>query len=214
MHQHEKSNLKSDVQNFMQRIIAVNQQSKAYQRASNVTNLVLNGMALGSGIGGIYKGASAFTAWTLNSFERSALASKSFLANAKNNMGKVDLLSQKRAYSGIDVEQLIKNVKNNLSKDAIQQTGWRLNPDINATGAHSVFKRDLSNNQIIKYSTFYPQSNPRNSNPWSLIKRFDRFGKGEGHYNKILGEFIKEPHIHDPTFPGEVRYPYLDEIPK
>ena len=142
MHQQQKANLKSDVQNFMQRIIPVNQDSKAYQRASNVTDLVLNGMAIGSGIGGMYKGARAFTAWTLNSFERGALASKSFFAGAKNNMSKADLFSQNKAYSGIDVEQLIKNVKSYYKTDGIPTQTKRLVPDPVASGAHSVFKRD------------------------------------------------------------------------
>jgi RHS repeat-associated protein len=213
MHWLEKANLRSDVQSFMQRIIPVNLESKAYQRASNVTDLVLNGMALGSGIGGIYKGASAFTAWTLNSIERSALASKSLFTGAKNNMNKIDLLSQNKAYSGIDFEQLIKNVKNNLSKDAIQQTGWRLNPDINATGAHSVFKR--MDGKIVKYSTFSPQSNPRNPTPWEVMKRFDGNPIAyHEHHSKFFKENIKMPHIHDPTFPGKIRYPYDWETPK
>ncbi len=41
-------------------------------------------------------------------------------------MNKIDLLSQNKAYSGLDVEQLIKNVKNNLFKDEITYQTKRL----------------------------------------------------------------------------------------
>jgi len=37
---------------------------------------------------------------------------------------------------------------------------------------------------------------------------------GKGHRNKILKQNIGTPHVHEPGFPGGVRYPELWEMPK
>jgi hypothetical protein len=69
--------------------------------------------------------------------------------------------------------------------------------------------------KVIKYTTFKPQSNLRNPNPWEVMKRFDGNPIAyHRHRNKVLKEYIYTPHVHDPTFPGGIRYPYEWEIPK
>jgi hypothetical protein len=46
--------------------------------------------------------------------------------------------------------------------------------------AHTEFRTD-PDNKVLQYETRTPQTNPRNPNPWQLVKRFD--GRGDGHYN-------------------------------
>jgi hypothetical protein len=60
--------------------------------------------------------------------------------------------------------------------------------------------------------TVKPQTNPMNPNRWELVKRYDKLS--DPHYNKFLNKYIETPHIHDSTFPGEVRYPFEWEVPK
>jgi hypothetical protein len=67
------------------------------------------------------------------------------------------------------------------------------------------------NGKVMKYSTFKPQTNPRNPTPWEVVKRFD--GASDRHYNKFLKEYIGTPHVHDTNFPGGVRYPEPWENP-
>jgi len=87
----------------------------------------------------------------------------------------------------------------------------RFVPDTNATGAHSVFRRDPISGETTKYATYRFQTNHRNPNAWEVVKRFDKTGKF--HHNNILGKDIYTPHIHDPLTPGGVRYPYTWEVP-
>ncbi|MFD3270647.1 polymorphic toxin-type HINT domain-containing protein [Paenibacillus dendritiformis] len=81
-----------------------------------------------------------------------------------------------------------------------------LKPDNSATGAHTTFKRD-SNGNVTNYSTYKPQTNTNTPNKWEQVKRYDGVGKGDGHFNKVTGQKIKEPHVHDPKTPGGVREP-------
>ncbi|WII35263.1 polymorphic toxin-type HINT domain-containing protein [Paenibacillus thiaminolyticus] len=46
-----------------------------------------------------------------------------------------------------------------------------------------------------------------NPNKWEQVKRYDGVGKGDGHDNKVTGQKVKEPHVHDPKTPGGIREP-------
>jgi hypothetical protein len=77
----------------------------------------------------------------------------------------------------------------------------RFVPDVNAKGAHTVFRKDPITAKITHYETFVPQTNFRNPNPWESLKRFDNSGKfNQSHFNKILDKHVYEPHVHDPLF--------------
>lgn len=90
----------------------------------------------------------------------------------------------------------------------------RFVPNANATGAHTVFRRDLSTGKVAHYETFRPQTNPRNPTPWESFKRYDGpGGVDDRHYNKVLKRYIDTPHIHDPYVPGGIRVPESWEIP-
>jgi hypothetical protein len=87
-------------------------------------------------------------------------------------------------------------------------------PDANATGAHTVFRKDSLTRKVTHYETYRPQTNPRNPNPWESIKRFDNSGKiDQSHFNKVLKKEIYEPHIHDSTSLGGIRPAQPWEIP-
>jgi len=89
----------------------------------------------------------------------------------------------------------------------------RFVPDVNATGSHSVFRRDPINGGTAKYATYKPQTNPRNPNPWEIVKRFDGSNHPHSHFNTHSKEWIDTPHVHDPSKPGGIRYPYIWEVP-
>jgi hypothetical protein len=74
----------------------------------------------------------------------------------------------------------------------------------------STFVRDEAG-RVKKYTT-YGRSDPRDPVPFRPVKRFDRDGKP--HFNKVTGEYVPTPHVHDPTAPGGVRPPRPDEIPR
>ena len=85
----------------------------------------------------------------------------------------------------------------------------KIKPDPNATGDHTVFKRNPKTGEITNYRTY--ETNPHNPKGFQEVKGFDRYGRE--HYNKALEEYINTPHIHDATTPGGIRYPYPFEIP-
>ena len=90
----------------------------------------------------------------------------------------------------------------------------RFVPDTNATGSHTVFRRDPLTGRVTHYETYHPQTNSRNPNPWEMARRFDNSGKfNQSHFNKILDKHIYEPHVHDPVFPGGIRPAQSWEIP-
>jgi hypothetical protein len=56
------------------------------------------------------------------------------------------------------------------------------------------------------------RSDTRDPVPFRPVKRFDRDRKP--HFNKVTGEYVPTPHMHDPTTAGGVRPPRPDEIPR
>jgi hypothetical protein len=85
-----------------------------------------------------------------------------------------------------------------------------LKPDPNATGPHSVVKRDPETGRVTNYETYRPQTNSRNPNPWEKIPRYD--SKGKPHPDTIDKQYIL-PHIHD-FINNLVRRPFWFEKPK
>jgi RHS repeat-associated protein len=85
-----------------------------------------------------------------------------------------------------------------------------LHPDPNATGPHSVVKRDPETGRVTNYETYRPQTNPRNPNPWEKVLRYDN--KGKPHPDTITKQYIL-PHIHD-FINNLVRRPFWFEKPK
>ncbi|NLP27009.1 MAG: hypothetical protein GX365_06645, partial [Clostridiales bacterium] len=85
----------------------------------------------------------------------------------------------------------------------------KIRPDINAQGAHSVFKRDPVTGGITNYRTYAP--NPQNPTGFDEILGYD--GVGGSHHNKFTGQDVGTPHVHDPATPGNVRPPHPWEIP-
>ena len=63
-----------------------------------------------------------------------------------------------------------------------------------------------------QYETYETQTNSYNPNQWESVKRYDG-PSGDSHWNKVLKEDVKTPHVHDPNYPGGVRPALLWEIP-
>jgi len=106
------------------------------------------------------------------------------------------------------------NANGNVKNDNKKGRHPRIDPREDATGEHTVIKRDPNTKKVTRYETFRPQTNPRNPNPWESVKRYDNTGLPDTeHFNKALKEPIYEPHVHDPTCRGGVRPAYEWERP-
>ncbi|WP_217185396.1 RHS repeat-associated core domain-containing protein [Streptomyces sp. AC495_CC817] len=70
----------------------------------------------------------------------------------------------------------------------------RQRPHPDAEGPHTTFMRDGSSGAIKKYATWVEQTNPRDPAPWSLQKRFDRFGP---EHKNADGTVVPTPHINE-----------------
>jgi len=88
---------------------------------------------------------------------------------------------------------------------------YRIAPDPDAKGPHTVIRRNPQTGQIIRYATYIPQTNPRNPAKWQLVKRVDLVG--DEHFNKVPKQYIPVPHVHDPSFPGGIRPALPGELP-
>ncbi len=106
---------------------------------------------------------------------------------------------------------VVKEIASQIAK----RTGSRnrFSPDSNASGAHTVFRKDPLTNKISKYETYRPQSNPLDPKAWESVKRYDGYQVNEIHFNKILQKQIQTPHVHDPLTPGGIRPAELWEMP-
>jgi hypothetical protein len=56
------------------------------------------------------------------------------------------------------------------------------------------------------------QTNPYDPKAWESVLRYDGYGS-DPHWNKVLGQDVFAPHIHDPYCPGGVRPAFSWEIP-
>lgn len=107
------------------------------------------------------------------------------------------------------------NFNPSLSQLSSSSSRNRLVPSSQATGSHSVFRRDLFSGKITHYETFRPQTNLYDPKPWESVLRLDNSGKtGVSHFNKVLDRWVYEPHMHDPNALGGIRPAEFWEIPK
>ena len=112
----------------------------------------------------------------------------------------------KVAYSGAKLAS-----KNNNGKKGGGRSKNDLKYDENAEGDHTTYKRDPKTGKINHYET-YKKADSRNPNKFEKVKRYD--GEGESHMNKVTGENIDTPHVHDKTAPGGIRKATSEEMPK
>jgi RHS repeat-associated protein len=90
----------------------------------------------------------------------------------------------------------------------------KLQPDKEATGDHTTYKRD-ENGNVYKYQEW--SKNDKNPNGFDAGKRYDG-GKANGqpgapHVNKTTGEAVPTPHVQGKDIPGGVRPAKSEEIP-
>lgn len=85
----------------------------------------------------------------------------------------------------------------------------KIKPNPEAEGDHRTFLEDFIG-RILKYATY--MINKLNPLGFDEIKRVDLYG-GK-HFNKVTGESISTPHVHDNTVPGGIRNADGDEIPR
>lgn len=83
-----------------------------------------------------------------------------------------------------------------------------LQPDRNAVGPHSTYKRD-QRDRISGYTEWTP--NTRNPSGFDEVKRVDL--RGRSHYNKVTRQDVPTPHVVEKSTPGRVRPAEPGEIP-
>lgn len=76
----------------------------------------------------------------------------------------------------------------------------RLQPDPNAAGPHTTFRRDGTAGEINHYATWSPNS--RHPSGFDLELRVDIVGSP--HFNKATGTYVPTPHVHSNSIPGGV----------
>lgn len=84
-----------------------------------------------------------------------------------------------------------------------------LKSDPAAQGPHSTFKTDPQG-RVTGHAEWQP--NPRNPSGFDEVKRVDMMG--DPHYNKVTGERVPTPHVHEMGTPGGVRPARPDEVPR
>ena len=84
----------------------------------------------------------------------------------------------------------------------------KISPNKNADKKHVMFIKDYDTGKITSYKAYKP--NPQNPCGFDEEIRYDAEGFS---VNKVTGEIIKAPHVHDPNTPGGVREAEDDEIP-
>ncbi|MDA0712906.1 MAG: hypothetical protein O2897_02850 [bacterium] len=92
-------------------------------------------------------------------------------------------------------------------------------PNLEAFGCHSTFRVGPSGSirdghyEVWKFKG--DNKHPQDPHVWESQMRFDGSGNNpDGHFNKVTGERVGHPHVHDPKAPGGVRPANLDEIPE
>jgi hypothetical protein len=78
-----------------------------------------------------------------------------------------------------------------------------------ARGPHSTFTTDPQG-RVTGHAEWQP--NPKNPSGFDQAKRVDM--KGDPHYNKVTGERVPTPHVHETGTPGGVRPARPDEVPR
>jgi len=89
--------------------------------------------------------------------------------------------------------------------------GTRLRPDSDAVGSHSTFKTN-ADGRITGSAQWEP--NPKNPTGFDQVKRTDtQYANPHSHVNKVTGEDVPTPHVHEKSTPGGVRPAKADELP-
>ena len=83
-----------------------------------------------------------------------------------------------------------------------------MQPHTEAIGPHSTFRR-TPEGHVSNHAQWQPSA--RNPSGFDEVKRVDVMG--EPHKNKVSGELVASPHVHDKAVPGSVRPAQADEIP-
>ena len=83
-----------------------------------------------------------------------------------------------------------------------------ITPNVNATGAHVVYKADATTGQVTNYTVY--KENPLNPTGFDEVIRYD--GVGAPHTNSVTGQRLM-PHVHDKTALGGLRSPHMSERP-
>ena len=101
--------------------------------------------------------------------------------------------------------------KNSTTNNQSENSGRRLKYDPGAIGPHTTIKRDGTTNEITHYQNWDPAKHPKNPNKFTPGNRYD--GKGPSHVNKVTGEDVMVPHVHDKSVRGGIRPARPDELP-
>ncbi|GGG85239.1 RHS repeat-associated core domain-containing protein [Paenibacillus radicis (ex Gao et al. 2016)] len=141
-------------------------------------------------------------------------AGKSILSNSISNavpgLGEAKTISKiAKAGKVIQAAKASKNAGKVVEKNTGKAKNF-MKSDKEATGDHTVLKRDPKTKEVTNYETY--KSNPRNPNGFDKVQRYD--GIGKGHHNKLTGKEIPTPHVNGKSIPGGVRPAYPNEIPK
>jgi len=100
-------------------------------------------------------------------------------------------------------------------KSSLERTGRgrnHLQPDANADGSHTTFRRNQDGN-VSHHVEWTPNS--RNPSGFDEVKRVDtQYANPHTHRNKVTDKEIMTPHAHDPAAPGGIREARPDERPR
>ncbi|MBN3524652.1 polymorphic toxin-type HINT domain-containing protein [Paenibacillus apiarius] len=105
--------------------------------------------------------------------------------------------------------QTSKGIGNVVQKNTGKAKNF-MKSDPQATGDHTVLKRDPKTQTVTNYETY--KSNPLNPSGFDKVQRYD--GIGKSHINKITKQNVPTPHVNGKSIPGGVRPAYPEEIPK
>jgi hypothetical protein len=171
-----------------------------------------------SGVKTVYYGQSVNTA-TSQLIQTTGLSSNaaSYIDNGLSIAGTLGGAALARTAGTKTISGLSGATFSNATKEGVKEaakkvTRKRFTPDPNATGAHTVFRRDPVTGKVTHYETYKPQTNLRDPKPWEIVKRFDGLGS-DPHWNKVLDADVGVPHVHDTKTPGGIRPPEQWEIP-
>lgn len=100
-------------------------------------------------------------------------------------------------------------IENKGNKESNSKGKNNIHANPNTSEPHVVYKKDPNTGEITHYTVY--DSNPYS--PTGLQEGISYHGTGEGHYNKVTGQIVETPHVHDPNTKGGLRKPFPDEIP-
>ncbi|NGX36624.1 MAG: hypothetical protein K1000chlam1_01474, partial [Candidatus Anoxychlamydiales bacterium] len=135
--------IKKDVRTFMQKVMPANQNSRAYQTSSMITTGALDGIALGSAAAAGYQFINKAA-----SFSNNALTAMKNIRLQPTNVSTAEIFPTNRIYSGLDIKQMLKSVKQNTPIGLSQHAKSRM---IERGIKHSDVLSVIQKNKPIKY---------------------------------------------------------------